>query len=86
MFGSAIEPDGLAELLQLLDDELRRRRPQVHVVIPSADGEALASVYREGEVLRREENGASIDLVARLPLATLGRLRRRHGVVVSGAE
>jgi GTP-binding protein HflX len=86
VFVSAIEPDGLAELLQLLDDELRRRRPQVHVVIPSADGEALASVYREGEVLRREENGASIDLVARLPLATLGRLRRRQGVVVSGAE
>lgn len=86
VFGSAMESDGLAELVLLLDEELRARRPQVHVLIPSVDGEALASVYREGEVLRREENGSSIDLVARLPLATVGRLRRREGVVVSTEE
>jgi 50S ribosomal subunit-associated GTPase HflX len=85
VFVSAVEKDGLAELVALLDAEVRQRRPEVHVLIPSADGEALASVYREGEVLHREQNGASIDLVARLPLATLGRLRRRQGVIVSSA-
>jgi GTP-binding protein HflX len=84
IFVSALEAGGLAELLDLLDAELRRRRPEVHLQIPSADGEALASVYREGVVLQRVERGACIDVVARLPLATLGRLRRREGVVVSG--
>jgi GTP-binding protein HflX len=84
VFVSALEPDGLAELTMLLDDEVRCRRPEVRVQIPSADGEALAVIYREGEVIRREEHGASIDLVARLPLSTVGRLRRRQGVVVSG--
>jgi GTP-binding protein HflX len=83
IFISALEGGGLVELRSLLHEELRARRPEVHVVIPSIDGEAIASVYRDGEVLRREEHGASVDLLARLPLAALGRLRRRDGVVVS---
>jgi GTP-binding protein HflX len=83
VFVSALEPAGLLELTMLLEDEVRRRRPEVHVMIPSADGEALASIYREGEVLRREQRGATIDLVARVPHATLGRLRRREGIVVT---
>ena len=69
----------------VLDDqgeELRELRPEVHVVIPAADGEALASVYREGEVVRREDVDGSIDLVVRLPVAVLGRLQRREGVNV----
>jgi GTP-binding protein HflX len=86
VFVSALEPDGLAELTMLLDDEVRCRRPEVRVQIPSADGETLAVIYREGEVIRREEHGASIDLVARLPLSTVGRLRRRQGVVVVSGE
>ncbi|HEY0674554.1 MAG TPA: GTPase HflX [Longimicrobiales bacterium] len=82
VFGSAIEPAGLTELRSLLLEELRELRPEVHVVIPAADGEALASVYREGEVVRREDVDGSIDLVVRLPVAVLGRLQRREGVNV----
>ncbi len=85
VFVSTVEPNGLDELLALLRRELQARRPEVHVVIPSADGEALASVYREGEVLRREESDGTVDLVARLPVAALGRLRRRQGVVITDA-
>jgi GTP-binding protein HflX len=85
VFVSAVERNGLEELEGRLLDALRARRPEVHVVIPFADGEALASVYREGEVIRREENGASVGLTARLPAATLGRLRQRDGVVVTPA-
>ncbi len=82
IFISAIAPDGMAELKQLLHDELREQRPEVHVVIPAADGEALASVYRDGEVVRREDVNGTIDLVVRLPAAVLGRLQRRDGVNV----
>lgn len=85
VYVSAVAPDGLVELRGLLREELRARRPEVHVAIPLADGEALATVYREGEVLGRRQNGATIDVVARLPAATLGRLRRREGVVVTDA-
>jgi GTPase len=85
IFNSAVEAEGLTELRDLLREELRRRRPEVHMRIPAADGEALASLYREGEVLRREERGSTIDLVVRVPVATLGRLRRREGIIVDGA-
>ena len=83
VFCSAHETGGLAELRALLAEEVRARRPAVRVAIPLADGETLATVYREGEVIQREENGATIDLIARLPMASVGRLRRRDGVVVS---
>jgi GTP-binding protein HflX len=82
VYTSAVESGGLAELKQLLLDELREQRPEVHVVIPAADGETLASVYRDGEVLSREERDGSIDVVVRLPLAALGRLQRRAGIEV----
>jgi GTPase len=87
VFTSAIEPEGLAELSAVLLAELREQRPEVKLQIPYADGEAIATVYREGEVLRTEEEdgGGSIGLVARLPRATLGRLRGRTGIVVVDA-
>jgi GTP-binding protein HflX len=85
VFVSAIELQGLAALRVLLAEEVRARRPEVRLVIPAADGEALASVYREGEVLTRTTVGSSIELAARLPAMTIGRLRQRAGVVVSDA-
>jgi GTPase len=82
VFNSAVSEAGQKELRGVLLEALRRQRPEVHVLIPSSDGEALAAVYREGEVLDRLEDGATISVHARLPLATLGRLRQRDGIVV----
>ncbi len=80
---SAVATDGLAELRAWLLKAFRARRPAVHVEIPAADGEGLATIYREGEVLERRDRDACIEIVARIPAATLGRLQRRHGVVVT---
>ena len=85
VFASAVEKGGLEELLEVLRAEVRARRPEVRVAIPLSDGEAVATVYREGEVLGRQENGGHIDFVVRLPEAILGRLRRREGVTVTDA-
>ena len=85
VFVSAMEEDGLDELLFRLEDEVRSQRPEVHVVLSAADGESLATVYREGEVVSRTQNGTTIDLVARLPAPTLGRLQQRGGVQITGA-
>lgn len=85
VFVSAVEAGGLSELEALLRDEVRARKPQVRVAIPHADGEAVATLYREGEVLQRAENGATIDFVVRLPASALGRLRQREGVTVTDA-
>jgi hypothetical protein len=44
------------------------------------DGEALAAIYREGEVLSRLDRDSVVELTARLPPALLGRLRQRVGI------
>lgn len=84
VFVSAVEDGGLEALRVRLLELLRAERPEVDLRIPAADGEALATVYREGEVLEREEIGSVIRVLARLPGPALGRLRQRHGIEVSG--
>ncbi|MGH7461459.1 MAG: GTPase HflX, partial [Longimicrobiales bacterium] len=79
VYVSALAEGGLQELRGVLLAELREQRPEVRLVIPASDGEALASVYRDGEVIERAEHDGTIDVVARLPLAALGRLQRRSG-------
>ena len=80
VFVSAIEDSGLAPLRELLRDEVRRRRTEVHISLPASQGALLAEIYREGEVVSREDGGSTIDLRARLPEAALGRLRGRDGI------
>jgi GTP-binding protein HflX len=82
---SAMEREGLAELLRFLEDQVRRQRPEVQLLIPASDGESLATIYREGEVISREERGTTIDVRARLPQPTLGRLKQRAGIQINGA-
>jgi GTP-binding protein HflX len=82
VFVSALAPGGVEALRQLLLDVSHEQRPQVHIIIAASDGEALAALYRDGEVIQRVERDGSIDLIARLPRAALGRLQRRSSVEV----
>lgn len=82
VFVSAHEEGGLETLREALRDSIRAQRPEVRLSIPAGDGEALAAVYREGEVLQRSQHDTRIDLLARLPMPVLGRLRQRAGVEV----
>ncbi len=83
VFVSTVEAGGLDPLRDTLLRMVRELRPDVRVVLSSSQGGILAEIYREGEVLEREDNGAEIVLRARLPASTLGRLRSR-GVKVYG--
>ncbi len=56
---STMRTDGLAPLKAELRDLERAGRVTVRVRVPLADGARLAELYREGEVLSREENGES---------------------------
>jgi GTPase len=82
VFVSAVEGGGLEPLRARLLDELRRRRAEVRITLPAADGGLLAEIYRTGEVISREDLGSEILLTARLPDDALGRLRARHEVRV----
>lgn len=82
VFVSALEGEGLDDLKETLKARMRNRLHEVRIRLPSRDGEALAAVYREGEVLTREDRGVEVDVTARIPDPLLGRLRKREGVVV----
>lgn len=85
LFTSTVEKDGLDELIEFLEDQIRQQRPEVRMLVPASDGEALATLYREGEVISLEERGTTIDVHVRLPKPTLGRLMQRAGIEVNGA-
>ncbi len=82
VFTSTVEEGGLETLRTTLRDWIRQEWATVELSLPAEAGGVLAEVYREGEVLDREECGASIRLTARLPRGVLGRLRQREGVAV----
>ncbi len=58
----------------------------VQITLASKDGRTLAEAYREGEVLERRENGGSIELTARVPVALVGRWRRKRGVRITEVD
>ncbi len=82
VFASTVEPGGLDALRAALRDVMREDWPTVQLSIPASAGRLLAEVYREGEVIAREEQGARIRITARLPRRALGRLRMRDGVAL----
>jgi GTPase len=82
VFVSTVEAGGVEPLRDLLRERAQSSKPQVRIIVPAAEGAVLAEIYREGEVLEREDEGASIRLRVRLPPAVLGRLRRQPEIVI----
>ncbi len=83
VFTSAVESQGLDALVQTLRARVRNQYPRVRVALPAADGELLAAVHREGEVLEQKQNGVRMHLLARIPESLLGRLRQEPEVELS---
>ena len=80
VFVSALQPDTLGALRETLLARLRLSLREVRMDLSVKDGEALAAIYREGEILTREDHDTTIALTVRLPAALLGRLSQREGV------
>jgi 50S ribosomal subunit-associated GTPase HflX len=67
--------DGLTPLKLKLRELERAGRVSVRVRVPLTDGSRLAELYREGEVLSREETPNGYELVVRLEPWLLERLK-----------
>jgi GTP-binding protein HflX len=80
VFVSALEPESLAAVRETLKARMRQRLPRVHMEISSGDGELLAMLYREGEVLERLDHETHIDVTARITDRLLRQLRQREGI------
>ncbi|MEX2581787.1 MAG: GTPase, partial [Gemmatimonadota bacterium] len=85
VFVSAVEAAGVESLRELLRTMNRSVNPEVRVSIPAEQGAVLAEIYREGEVLNREDGDGRVTVRARLPAATLGRLRQQPEIQVTDA-
>jgi GTPase len=80
VFVSTLQPETLGPLKEMLKARIREGLQPVRLDLPSDDGEALAAIYREGEVLERQDRDSVVEVTARIPAALLGRLRQRTGV------
>jgi GTPase len=72
---STMRTSGLAPLKAMLREMERAGRPTVRVRLPMSDGARLAALYRDGEVLSRQEDGAALEVVVRLDRWQVDRLR-----------
>lgn len=82
VFVSAVQPDTLEELRETLRARTRARLAHVRIELEAADGEALAALHREGEVLAQSGEGIRVFVEARVPAALLGWISARPHVSV----
>jgi GTP-binding protein HflX len=85
---TTMRTDGIASLKARLRELDRRGRTTVRVRIPVTDGARLAELYREGEVLARDDHDGTLDLRVRLDQWQVNRLQQEgvEVVVVRGQE
>ena len=74
---SAVTGEGQAELLAHLDSLLAAERQVVEIELPIADGASQAWLYRNGEILSREDGEETVKLTVRLDAADAARFGKR---------
>jgi GTP-binding protein HflX len=81
---STMRTDGTAALKAVLRTMERTGRPTVKIRLPVADGARLAALYRQGEVLSRDEVGDEYEVMVRLDRWQVERLQQ-DGIQVTEA-
>lgn len=82
VFVSAHDDATLGALKETLVARIRARLEEVVVRVPVEDGQAIAAIYREAEIIDRADENTGVLITARIPAPLLGRLRSREGVYV----
>lgn len=82
VFVSAHDPSTLEALRETLRARVQNRLTHVLVRVPVADGETIAALYREAEVITRVDESMEVAITARVPRALLGRLIARPEIIV----
>jgi len=76
---SAVTGEGVSELLDLVEDRLNRDRAVFRVEIPAEEGELVAWLHRNTEVVAREPREDTISLRLRVPDKALDLFRQKAG-------
>ncbi|MCZ6807218.1 MAG: GTPase HflX [Deltaproteobacteria bacterium] len=80
VFLSALRPDTFEPIRALFKARIRAGLRHLSVRIGAHDGQTLAMLYREGEVLNQSQHGDVLELEIRVPLSFAGRLLKQQGV------
>ncbi len=80
VFVSAHREETFPRIRDALKARIRAGLREVWVSLQAGDGETLASLHREGEVLAQKGNGTRVDVQVRLPAPWVGRLLEKEGV------
>jgi GTP-binding protein HflX len=86
VFVSALQPETLESLKETLKARIQARLARVVIHLQVSDGEALASLYREGEVLSRRDVDGAVLVEARIPRALKAKLAARAETRVEEAS
>ena len=76
---SAVTGEGVATLLDLVEDRLNRDRAVFRVEIPVAEGELVAWLHRHAEVVERIDGEETVSLRLRVAEKSLDHFRARAG-------
>ncbi|MGW8265748.1 MAG: GTPase HflX, partial [Longimicrobiales bacterium] len=82
VFVSAFQEDSLRKVRDALKARIRLGLREIWVSLPASDGETLASLHREGEVLSQRGNGVLVEVEVRLPAPMVGRLLEKDGIEI----
>jgi GTP-binding protein HflX len=80
VFLSALRPDTFEPVRALFKARIRGGLRHLSVRVAARDGETLAMLYREGEVLNQSQDGDVLELEIRVPRSFAGRLLQRPDV------
>jgi GTP-binding protein HflX len=83
---TTVRTNGLAPLKAALRDLERAGRPMVRVRLPVTDGARLAALYRDGEVVSRDQTDSQVEIVVRLDRWQVDRLRHEGVEVLDAVE
>ena len=85
VFVSALDDESLDPLRETLRARMQARLAHLIVRVPVTDGQTLAALYREGDVLARTDEVGVVVVTVRVPAALRGRLDRTAGVEIEEA-
>lgn len=86
LYLSAVVPATLGPLRSELRARIRAGLREVQVRLPATEGRTLATLYEEGEVLSRSQDGCTVSVVAKASPALIGRLSGIAGVQVTDID
>ena len=84
VFVSAHRPESLHRVKDAMKARLRAGLRRLTLSVPAGDGETMAALHREGEVLTQRANGSRVEVEVRIPAALEGRLEQKPGVEIIG--